>query len=257
MDTTIGADVEEFVVQGGAVVSVQGMLGGSKEHPLWVEGGNLQEDNVLAEYATVVCSTLEDFKESLSSVRKSMQSKLWAQGATLLPTATHTFPVAYLQRCGTQAVTMGCSEEYRAGDGLLIPPPSPFQGLRTAGGHVHVGYDHPSEQVSVDIVKAMDYMLGLWSLLHDPDTERRVMYGKAGSHRIKAYGVEYRALSNFWSRDTQMIEQVYHRAMWCVNNHHQAHLLNEIMPYSAVTRAIDSYDTQLAIELETGLGALL
>ena len=34
----------------------------------------------------------------------------------------------------------------------------------------------------------MDLFLGVPSILIDPDTERRKMYGKAGDYRLKEYG---------------------------------------------------------------------
>lgn len=53
--------------------------------------------------------------------------------------------------------------------------------------------EHP-----LDVVKAMDLFLGVPSVLMDEGEERKQLYGKAGAHRPKPYGVEYRTLSNFW-----------------------------------------------------------
>jgi hypothetical protein len=51
--------------------------------------------------------------------------------------------------------------------------------------------------------------LGLWSVINDPDTRRRQLYGKAGAIRFKPYGIEYRTLSNFWLADPKLIEKVW------------------------------------------------
>jgi hypothetical protein len=52
--------------------------------------------------------------------------------------------------------------------------------------------------------------LGLWSVIRDPDTKRRELYGKAGAFRFKPYGVEYRVLSNFWLHTPDRMEYVWH-----------------------------------------------
>lgn len=82
--------------------------------------------------------------------------------------------------------------------------------MRTTGMHVHVGYDDHYFDKSIEIIKAMDLFLGVPSVLLDPDTERRRMYGKAGAYRIKpAYGLEYRVLSSFFMSDVKFIEWIY------------------------------------------------
>ncbi len=50
----------------------------------------------------------------------------------------------------------------------------------------------------LEVIKAMDIFLGVPSIFLDGDKERRKLYGGAGAHRVKPYGVEYRTLSNFW-----------------------------------------------------------
>ena len=51
------------------------------------------------------------------------------------------------------------------------------------------------------MVKSMDVLLGAGSCFYDKDRKRRQLYGKAGAFRPKAYGVEYRSLSNAWLSD--------------------------------------------------------
>lgn len=55
-------------------------------------------------------------------------------------------------------------------------------------GHIHIGYNNPEIEKSVDIIKAMDLFLGIPSILMDKDTLRRSRYGKAGAFRFKSYG---------------------------------------------------------------------
>src|SRR3546814_5830384 len=80
--------------------------------------------------------------------------------------------------------------------------------MRCAGGHLHVGWTEGESLGSIqhvmncsDLVKQLDWYVGLWSLGKDKDKVRRSLYGKAGACRIKPYGVEYRVLSNFWIKN--------------------------------------------------------
>src|SRR3546814_1862742 len=62
-----------------------------------------------------------------------------------------------------------------------------------------------------DLVKQLDWYLGLWSLGKDKDKVRRSLYGKAGACRIKPYGVEYRVLSNFWIKNKKSRLETWNR----------------------------------------------
>jgi hypothetical protein len=58
----------------------------------------------------------------------------------------------------------------------------------------------------------MDLFIGISSLLVDPDesaARRRELYGRAGCHRPKPYGVEYRTVGNFWTRSPNLVRLVY------------------------------------------------
>jgi len=57
-------------------------------------------------------------------------------------------------------------------------------------------------------IRLMDLFHGVISTILDnsPEAiERRKLYGKAGSHRPTDYGVEYRALSNYWMKSPELV----------------------------------------------------
>lgn len=118
-------------------------------------------------------------------------------------------------------------------------------------GHIHVGYPNPSQELSEDIVKAFDIFLTLPALLIDKDERRRELYGKAGAFRFKEpWGVECRALSNFWIHSEDLIRWVYKqtiKAVECVLDGKAQELFDT---YSeSVVEAINTNNKELAQKL--------
>jgi len=98
---------------------------------------------------------------------------------------------------------------------------------RTAAGHIHIGWlddvlQNPEDAAHMTtcarIVQQLDFYLGLPSLFYDMDTERRNLYGRAGSFRPKPYGVEYRVLSNQWLKSTARITWIYRATQDALQN---------------------------------------
>src|SRR5690625_1539949 len=198
---TIGTDPEVAVVSGGQIVSVTGMIGAGKANPLPVTGGFIQEDNVSAEFNTEAHTSFESFNNNIGQVINELLS--YVPGIEFK--TSHHFEKAYLQSLGSSVLHFGCDPDFNAWTGEENEKPSPYTTLRSFAGHVHIGYDNPDKDTSNKLVQLCDVFLGVPSLLMDPDTERRELYGKAGACRYKDYGVEYRTLSNFWvaSEDTR------------------------------------------------------
>jgi hypothetical protein len=55
----------------------------------------------------------------------------------------------------------------------------------------------------------MDMYIGVPSVVSDPDTNRRKLYGKAGSFRLTPYGLEYRSLSSYMMSNNDLLSQVW------------------------------------------------
>lgn len=215
----IGTDTEYFVAREGVITSAIGQIGGSKEAPLMVHGGNLQEDNVLAEFAIDPVDSAEDFVNNIRDVESQLMATLDQKGLNIVRIPVHHFKKEELVSWGEQALTLGCSPDFNAYLQTDNPRPSGRTTLRTAAGHVHFSYDAPNLDTTCDIIKCLDYTLGLWSVVRDSDKERRKLYGKAGSCRVKAYGGEYRVLSNFWLNSDDDIRLVYEVTKICVEQH--------------------------------------
>lgn len=221
MNFKIGSDPELFLVDAqGKFISAVGLIGGTKYEPLPISmvGHAIQEDNVSVEFNIPPADDCKEFIANIDFVLSHLQHKVNAIGLKFSQKAAVSFDEDQLQTL--EAQTFGCEPDYNAW--TLQPNPKPTTddpNLRSCGGHIHVGTDLDRVQV----VRAMDMFLGVPSVLLDEDNVRRKLYGKAGAHRPKEYGVEYRTLSNFWIWSTKTKEWVYEqtrKALEFVANEH-------------------------------------
>ncbi len=218
-DITVGADPEVFVTLGGTVTSSIGLIGGTKEVPIPVRMGALQEDNVLAEFNIDPASTKEQFALHIETVLGELRGVLGKSGHDLLIATSHEYDMEWLEDQGNRAMEFGCGAEWSAYTReLLSKPEGASTGLRTAGGHVHVGYNDPWESGNYSLARCLDVVLGIPSIVLDQDVRRRSLYGSAGSLRHKPYGMEYRSLSNFWLCSTNLQHWVFDRVKWACAN---------------------------------------
>lgn len=194
---TIGADPELFLrsLSTGKLVSAVGKIGGSKHDPLPIsqEGHAIQEDNVAVEFNIPPANNADSFVKDLNFVLDNLKERVSKLGLVFTHEAAASFPEEELQT--PEAQMFGCEPDFDAWDCMENDRPcASDQNLRSCGGHVHVG----TTLNKIQIVRAMDIFLGVPSVVLDKDIDRRKLYGRAGAHRPKSYGVEYRTLSNFW-----------------------------------------------------------
>jgi hypothetical protein len=210
----VGADPELFVKDAAGNMSAAiGKIGGSKQSPRACKLGALQEDNVLAEYNIDPAHSVQEWLTNNHTVRNELDVVLKPHALSTVVESSHEFTQAQLVGWGEQALQFGCDPDYNAYTMKRNASPDPYQVLRTAGGHIHVGYNKPNEETNSKIIRAMDLHLGLPSILMDGDARRRELYGNAGAFRHKVYGVEYRSLSNFWLSSSTLMEWVYNNTI--------------------------------------------
>lgn len=231
-DVTLGADVELFLkdLNTNQIVSAEGYVKGQKYDPFHFDETNngfiLSLDNVLAEFGIPPVRKEEDWMANIKKAVQYIDSSIPPHLCTVAVPAT-TLDEMYLR--SEQAKRFGCEPDYNVWLRNVNPPPTaPNKQLRSAGGHVHVGYRNPEceglpnaedEAVLVRecIIKAFDLFLGVPSILQEPDNDRKQLYGKAGAFRFKEYGVEYRTLSNYYLSDDKLLKWVYDNAMAAIN----------------------------------------
>lgn len=214
---TIGHDAEVFVTKHGTIADAIGLLGGTKEVPVQVDQGALQEDNVLAELNIWPAENADDFVSRTNTVMGILKQRL-PDGYDVAIQSSHHYERAYLIAAPEKAMEFGCDPDFNCWTLDENDTSSPLTTLRTAGGHVHIGFpDYVTDTSRVQTMRMCDYLLGLPSVLLDVDTERRSLYGSAGAYRPKPYGAEYRVLSNFWLKDEVLMRWVYAQAVDCYN----------------------------------------
>ena len=116
-------------------------------------------------------------------------------------------------------------------------------------GHISIGWDNPTQEQQLDMVKAMDATVGLESVLLDFDTERKKLYGKAGCFRFREYGIEYRSLSNFWIKSDESLKWSWNTTMKAIDlvNSGKIEEVKELGNY--IVEAINTNNKELAQEL--------
>lgn len=128
--------------------------------------------------------------------------------------------------------------------------------FRSAGGHIHIGgagavtSGYLKENID-KIVQLMDIVVGNTCVLIDRDplnARRRKIYGRAGEHRMKSYGLEYRVPSNFWLKDYVLWSLVSGLARCSISIHLSGHADNFISKFDMrkVRKAINDNNFELA-----------
>ena len=214
----IGADPELFLKdKHGIFISSVGLIGGTKHQPRCIrdDGCAVQEDNVAVEFNIPPASTVAQFIESVTFNLSYLTEEVRAKGLSLAIEASAEFSEDQLQT--PAAKVFGCDPDFNAWTKNYNSKPfSKNKALRSAGGHVHIGFDG-EDLDPFNVARAFDVFVVTPSILLDEDTRRRELYGKAGACRIKDYGVECRALSNFWLKSEELMSWVYQQTLTAVN----------------------------------------
>lgn len=220
MSFTIGCDPELFVIRkhDGKLVSANGLVKGNKKEPFKVNRGAIQVDGMALEFNTdpveiesnkynVGDRGFENFNRNIVTVLSQLKEAV-GEDYNFSKDSFVIFDKEYYDNeVPPEAKELGCDPDFNAyTGGLENPAPDSATSLRGAAGHIHIGWgenipqDHPDHvEICNELVKCLDSTVGLLMVLYEPDGDRRKeAYGKAGAHRRKPYGVEYRVPSNQW-----------------------------------------------------------
>lgn len=209
---TLGSDPEFFISnKKGKLISSIGIINGTKYQPQQLpalgKGFAIQTDNVLGEFNIPVATTSHQAMQSIAIMKAYISGFL--ANIDLLPKYMASGVYMKDQLNTPDAKAFGCSPDYNCWtESVNKKPCAQNTALRSCGMHVHCGYDNHNEQASLNALKAFDLFLGVPSVIIDPDTRRRELYGKAGCFRFTDFGCEYRVLSGFFISSNELTK-------WC------------------------------------------
>lgn len=243
---TIGGDPEVFLVNKDtkAAVSAIGLIKGSKSKPLMLpevgDGFAIQTDCCSVEFNLPPVKFVngpESFYNNVQKMFKYISENTPEELEISLATALE-FSTKDLRH--PQARLAGCSVDYNAWSLNSNEKPNfAATNIRCNGAHLHFGYENVNDMVSIELIKALDLTIGVTSVLLDPDTERRKLYGRAGCFRITNFGIEYRTPSPYYLESLELVEHIYK----CIDR--AVDLLNEGIKYSD----IEQFEIQTCINI--------
>lgn len=225
MDVLIGCDPELFVTNAeGRPRSAHGLVPGTKESPYKVEKGAIQVDGMALEFNIEPAASEDEFVGNISTVMRELREQCPSEFKFHIKPSVR-FHHAILKKAPEEAKELGCMPDLDAYTLKENPRPNGNTTLRTASGHIHIGFTKDADVTDeahllkcATLVKHLDLFLGLRSLEWDKDKTRRKLYGNPGAMRLKTYGPEYRVLSNMWLDREELVRFVYRQTLACIND---------------------------------------
>ena len=200
---SIGCDPELLLMrqESRELVSAIGIFPESKGFGRPLEKGAVLHDNVLVEFNTQPAMSEEQFIDIIGSVLRQIQELVLKEGLSLRLQAAAKFTESQLQH--PEALQFGCDPDWDCWSCMMNQSPSieNVGAIRSAGGHIHLGYGEneelkkilSSDDGKIESARMMDLFCGLPATSLDNDSTspiRRQLYGGAGAHRPKEYGIK-------------------------------------------------------------------
>ncbi len=215
MEIKIGCDPEVFVARRGfGLVPARSVVGnlGTKDRPFdFGDDTQAQIDGLALEFNITPANNREEFIVRVKTAMRNLNGRL-PEDAYLDIRPSAVFTPRAIALADLVDLELGCNPDFNAYTGKANRRPKDPGGIRSAAGHIHIGWTANTDPLSkghmqdcIDVVKQLDYALqevmwvtSFYTGSRQSDVERRRLYGKAGCFRPKSYGVEYRVPSNTW-----------------------------------------------------------
>jgi hypothetical protein len=233
----IGTDVELFSRQPDGVI-----IPAPVYHEVGKGEGDIHADNACMEIAMPPCSTEDQFVETVLEGKRRVEEVIGSYNLVPQWTPSAWVPEQFLT--DSRVLLSGCDPDFNAYTMKQNPRVEFEDGLRSAGGHVHISYDGPNvPAIHKLILKEFEIRQGFYGVLIDRDKARTKLYGRAGSYRPKGYGLEIRSPSNWWLEKEEYIRMTFRSAKAAVES---AGELGATLADALVQRVINSRDITVA-----------
>ncbi len=246
----IGTDPEIFLVgeYDNKIVPSYKFIKGDKYNPESItdQGHSIQSDNVMVEYTIPPSSNSDDFIKHnnfmLGYIRDTIASPNYCK--LLISAYKEIDPEINEEEAANH---FGCEPDYDAYTCNQNHVERLYPLGRSCGAHIHIGYDNPNMETSLDIIKAMDLFISIPLIILEPESLRKTLYGKAGAFRFKPkYGVEYRSPSNWWLTNDDSMKWVFESTLKACNFINEGSIItNE----EDIIKAINTNDKILAKDI--------
>jgi hypothetical protein len=243
----LGSDPEFFALdKDGNPKSLVGLVGGTKKKPIWLEDMlGYQEDNVAAEFNIIPSNNSEDFYSSFLRVFNYIQKeKLDKHNLKFCFESALYFDELELQT--EQAAEFGCSPDFNCWSLKVNEMVNSSTNLRSAGGHLTVGYSNPNEITNIAILRGLELHIGIPSIFLDEGHLRKQLYGKSGAFRHTKFGVECRTFSNFWYKDFSICNYIFQQAFKVIDDINNGVVFDDESDMEACITAINNNDKDIA-----------
>ena len=247
---TIGADPELFIINEKTkkVVSSIGLIPGEKGNPYVAadmpSGFGMETDNILAEFNIPPVNTKLAFINNINYMKWYINKfvKNINPDLGILCAASKTVDANQLN--SPQAKMFGCDVDYNVYSEQPNPKPEGNKtNIRSAGFHIHIGYDNNNIDTSLALIRYLDMYLGMPSILKDKDKKRRSLYGKAGCFRLTSYGIEYRVLSSAMMKDDKTLSFIWDQLEKAI---HHCKIHSTLLSPQTICDVINNSDSKLA-----------
>lgn len=260
---TYGSDPEYFIKNEttGMIVSSIPIVEGTKENPEDLGNGfKILKDNILVEGNIPPANDMDGFINNMKTLRTRIDGYIKAKYPVLGLAHADCLEVAPQFLSHPEALQFGCSpylnawddNEHRAND-------LSSETFRTAGFHVHIGYDiEPDVLWSRDtlnqmIARAFDLFVVIPSALVHVDKRRFENYGGLGQYRTTPYGLECRSLGAFFVADKFLpwvINQTFKALLFCQKEENIFNLMYMKKPQASFKSTIFAFDSSIYEELD-------
>lgn len=259
---TVGADPEMFIIDKkhkDKVISSIPIIPGKKNHAWrdasWPEGFGVEIDNILVEYNIPPVTNSVDFINAVNFMKGKIREIVKKVNKNYDIECVASRDVDDDQLQDEEAKLFGCDPDFNAYTESQNEKPDGERGsLRSAGAHIHIGYNHYNTRTSLILVKNLDYLLGVASVLIDPDKKRRTLYGKAGAFRLQNWGVEYRTLSSYMFSSDVLLNIVWQGVMLAITMYNAS--VRPVVSEEDIITTINNSDYEKALNIMKTIGTM-